>query len=108
MKHHVCPGMEQAPGGMWVINDLPTHQEIAIMVNTSRETVTRALSSLVAAGVVEKDMRRLLIRKPDALKRLAEEGPKLAQPQRGEGDPARRDAAGQGRSTAVREREAGR
>lgn len=69
---------EQAPGGMWLINDLPTHQEIAIMVNTSRETVTRALSSLVAAGVVEKDMRRLLIRKPDALKRLAEEGPKLA------------------------------
>ena len=69
---------EQAPGGMWVINDLPTHQEIAIMVNTSRETVTRALSSLAAAGVVEKDMRRLLIRKPDALKQLAEEGPKLA------------------------------
>lgn len=69
---------EQAPGGMWVINDLPTHQEIAIMVNTSRETVTRALSSLTAAGVVEKDLRRLLIRKPDALARLAEEGPRIA------------------------------
>jgi len=69
---------EQAPGGMYVINDLPTHQEIAIMVNTSRETVTRALSSLASAGIVERDLRRLLIRKPEALKRLAEEGPKLA------------------------------
>lgn len=69
---------ELAPGGMHVINDLPTHQEIAIMVNTSRETVTRALSSLASAGVVEKDLRRLLIRKPEALKRLAEEGPRLA------------------------------
>ena len=68
---------EQAPGGMYVIDDLPTHQEIAIMVNTSRETVTRALSSLVSAGIVEKDLRRLLIRKPDALKRLAEEGPRF-------------------------------
>lgn len=78
---------EQAPGGMWVINDLPTHQEIAIMVNTSRETVTRALSSLVSAGIVEKDLRRLLIRKPEALKRLAEEGPRFPPDQR---DVARR------------------
>lgn len=67
------------------------------MVNTSRETVTRALSSLVAAGVVEKDMRRLLIRKPDALKQLAEEGPKLAvAPARAVGA-TERGGAGKGR-----------
>jgi CRP-like cAMP-binding protein len=61
---------EVAPSGMQLINDVPTHQEIAIMVNTSRETVTRAIARLIATGVVQKDMRRLIIRKPLALERL--------------------------------------
>lgn len=55
-----------------LIDDMPTHQEVAIMANTSRETVTRALSMLTASGIVEKQARQLLIRKPVALKRLAD------------------------------------
>jgi CRP-like cAMP-binding protein len=55
-----------------LIHELPTHQEVAIMANTSRETVTRALSMLVASGIVEKQARQLVIRKPMALKRLAD------------------------------------
>jgi CRP-like cAMP-binding protein len=57
-----------APGGLVVIDKMPSQQEIAIMVNTSRETVSRAIHSLIQKGVVEKDMRRLIVRLPDALR----------------------------------------
>ena len=67
--------------GKPVINDTPTHQEIAIMVNTSRETVTRALGYLKKAGVARRDVeRRTIIEDPTALQRLvenADEGNKL-------------------------------
>jgi len=64
---------QDGPGDMQVIDDLPTHQEVAIMVNTSRETVTRAIAALRRAGVIEKDGRRLLIREPDRLWRMVED-----------------------------------
>ena len=63
---------EDAPGGLQVINDMPTHQEVAIMVNTSRETVTRALGRLKGAGIIRKDGRRMIIRQPDSLRHLVE------------------------------------
>ena len=56
-----------APGGLVVIEKMPTQQEIAIMVNTSRETVSRAIQVLLQKGVVEKDLRRLIVRKPAEL-----------------------------------------
>jgi len=56
-----------APGGMVVIENMPTQQEIAITVNTSRETVSRAIHILLQKGVVEKDLRRLIVRKPEEL-----------------------------------------
>jgi CRP/FNR family cyclic AMP-dependent transcriptional regulator len=40
-------------GGAWVRN-APTHQEIAIMINASRETVTRVFQLLQSRGVVER------------------------------------------------------
>ncbi|MDR3353090.1 MAG: Crp/Fnr family transcriptional regulator [Zoogloeaceae bacterium] len=60
-----------APGGLVVIERMPTQQEVAIMVNTSRETVSRALSLLIRKGVVEKDLRRLIVRQPQVLKDAA-------------------------------------
>lgn len=57
-----------APGGLVVIDKMPSQQEIATMVNTSRETVSRAIHALIQKGVVEKDLRRLIIRIPDALR----------------------------------------
>jgi CRP/FNR family cyclic AMP-dependent transcriptional regulator len=56
-----------APGGLVVIEKMPTQQEIAIMVNTSRETVSRAIQILLQKGVVEKDLRRLIVRLPEEL-----------------------------------------
>lgn len=44
---------------------MPTHQEIAIMVNISRDTVFRAIQILLQKGVVEEDLRRLIVRQPE-------------------------------------------
>ena len=63
---------EKAPGGLEQIDNMPTHQEISIMINSSRETVTRAIAVLINANVVQKDMRRLIIRSPDRLKELVD------------------------------------
>ncbi|MCC6073465.1 Crp/Fnr family transcriptional regulator [Massilia sp. GCM10020059] len=55
-----------------VVENLPTHQDIANMINTSRETVTRALLTLVQQGIVQKDAHRLIIVKPEALQKLVQ------------------------------------
>jgi CRP-like cAMP-binding protein len=62
---------QQMPGGLVVIQNLPKQQEMAIMINTSRETVSRAIAHLVQTGVIEKDFRRLIVRDPNRLRRLA-------------------------------------
>ena len=59
-------------GGPAVVENLPTHQDIANMINTSRETVTRALLTLVHQGIVQKDSHRLIIVKPEALQKLVQ------------------------------------
>lgn len=53
-----------------LVENLPTHQEIANMINTSRETVTRTLLMLAQRGIVKKDASRLIITNPNALKKL--------------------------------------
>ena len=62
----------QHEGGPPVLENLPTHQDIANMINTSRETVTRALLTLVQQGIVQKDAHRLIIIKPEALQKLVQ------------------------------------
>ena len=54
-----------------VIPSVPTQQELAVMVNTARETVSRALQVLLQKGIVAKDGRSLAIRDPVALRQLA-------------------------------------
>src|SRR3569623_72303 len=66
---------QQMPGGLVTIQNLPKQQEMAIMINTSRETVSRAIAHLVATGVLEKDFRRLIVRDPTRLRRLASQQP---------------------------------
>ena len=58
--------------GKPVVENLPTHQDIANMINTSRETVTRALLNLVQQGIVQKDAHRLIILDPKRLQRLVQ------------------------------------
>lgn len=58
--------------GRVVIQLPPTHQEIAIMVNTSRETVTRTLQFLQVRKVVARAGPDLVVQEPDALKQGAD------------------------------------
>jgi CRP-like cAMP-binding protein len=60
--------------GKCVVENLPTHQDIANMINTSRETVTRALLTLAQQGVVQKEANRLVILDLAALQRMAQGG----------------------------------
>ncbi|WP_191602243.1 Crp/Fnr family transcriptional regulator [Marinomonas algicola] len=56
-----------------VILNPPTHQELGIMLNLSRETVTRVFQTLQSKAIVKRDgSARLVILDPDALKDLAE------------------------------------
>jgi CRP/FNR family cyclic AMP-dependent transcriptional regulator len=59
------------PGGLMTIDRMPTQAEIASMANTSRETVSRALGVLIQHHIIEKDLRRLIVRKPDELRRAS-------------------------------------
>lgn len=59
-------------GGLLVVENLPSQAQLAKMANTSRETVSRTLSRLCREGILEKDYRRLIIRKPEALAEMDE------------------------------------
>lgn len=56
------------------IHHVPRQQDIAMMVNTSRETVSRALQLLIKNGVLKKTGHQLHIQRSDALKKLAIDG----------------------------------
>ena len=54
-------------GGLTVVENLPSQAHLASMANTSRETVSRTLARWCREGILEKDYKRLIIRKPEAL-----------------------------------------
>lgn len=54
------------------VEHAPTHQEIAIMINTTRETVSRNFQVLVSQGVVKRDGERLKIQGEELLRALLE------------------------------------
>ena len=55
------------------INNPPTHMEIAIMLNVSRETVTRVFQTLQNRQIVKRDgPTKLLVMKPKSLKQYAD------------------------------------
>lgn len=57
------------------LSHLPKQQELASIVNTSRETVSRALQLLVKSGVLAKVGHQVVIKEEGLLKRLASDGP---------------------------------
>ena len=62
-------------GDSTVIENLPTQQQMAFNINTSRETVSRAIHSLQKRGILKKEGRVIIVLQPDLLRKLAEEGP---------------------------------
>lgn len=63
---------EKKEDNVEVVENLPTHQDIANMINTSRETVTRTLLALTQQGIIQKGAHRLIIVDPDALQKLVQ------------------------------------
>lgn len=61
------------PGRLITIENMPTHEQLGLMTNTSRETVTRALQVLYEQGIIEKDGRRAIVRLPQRLAELMRE-----------------------------------
>ena len=49
----------------------PTHQELAIMINASRETVTRVFQLLQSRGIVERDGNDLRVQDPGLISQVA-------------------------------------
>lgn len=58
---------------------LPKQDEIAAQVNTSRETVSRAVQNLVRQGIIVKQGHRIQLQRPELLKQLVENGGDVAQ-----------------------------
>lgn len=55
-----------------LIPDMPTHQELAIMINASRETVTRVFQLLQGKGLVLRDGNNLKIQQITILREIAQ------------------------------------
>jgi CRP-like cAMP-binding protein len=71
----------KSPGGDQVIALTPTHQEIAIMINVTRETVTRVFQKLQSDGVIIRDGNALQIKDIHYLNHAANGmGGKIEQP----------------------------
>lgn len=64
------PGTERPAGRE--IEQAPTHQELAIMINASRETVTRAFQVLLLQGLLSRDGHNLLLLKVHDLQQIAD------------------------------------
>jgi CRP-like cAMP-binding protein len=56
-----------------IIQDFPTHKEIASRVNTHREAVTRELNELSRTGLIEQDHRVLMITSIERMSELLDE-----------------------------------
>ncbi len=69
----LVPSRDRIEKSASVIDNPPTHQEIAIMLNVSRETVTRVFQNLQNQQIVKRDgATRLLVNNLAALKDFAE------------------------------------
>jgi CRP/FNR family cyclic AMP-dependent transcriptional regulator len=52
---------KQGASGEYVLAERPTHKDLAAMVGSSREMVTRALSKLESEGVITSDAKKIRI-----------------------------------------------
>ena len=72
----LCALLLQLPatqiGGIATIEQAPTHQELAIMINASRETVTRAFQVFFAYRILVRDGSSLRLEKADMLLDIAQ------------------------------------
>ncbi len=72
----LCALLLQLPAvsiqGVTTVEQAPTHQELAIMINASRETVTRAFQIFFTNRILIRDGNALKIEKPELLRDIAQ------------------------------------
>jgi len=61
---------DDGPSEDWVISHLPSHREIAMWANTSRETVAYVIGNLARRGIIERKHKTLYIHDFHALRRM--------------------------------------
>ena len=73
----VCAWLEhskvETPEGVWLVSTTPKQHDLANMLNTSRETVSRCMTRLLRDGVIQKDDHGLRVLKPTVLSKLAQQ-----------------------------------
>ena len=81
----LCVLLMQLPGApannAYILDPAPTHQELAIMINTSRETVTRAFQVMTQQKILIREGNQLKVLQFNILKDIAEgrkESPKTS------------------------------
>ena len=74
------------------IEGLPNQQALANIINVSRETISRALQLLIKDGIIEKQVKCIVIKNPAKLGQLAR-GENVATHHHGAADPAIRTTA---------------
>jgi CRP-like cAMP-binding protein len=72
----LCALLLQLPrrqaGAVTEVEQAPTHQELAIMINASRETVTRAFQVLFLRGILVREGTSLRLMNPQVLQDIAQ------------------------------------
>jgi CRP/FNR family cyclic AMP-dependent transcriptional regulator len=69
--------------GLWLVRKVPKQLDLANLLNTSRETVSRSMARLIRDGVIQKELQGLRVLRPEELSRLAQEdSPPLLNPAR--------------------------
>ena len=63
--------MHDPPGATSLVPNVPTHQELAIMINASRETVSRVFQLLQGRGIVERSGNDLRVEDATQLRDIA-------------------------------------
>jgi CRP/FNR family transcriptional regulator, cyclic AMP receptor protein len=67
------------PGGdRWLVPEMPSHQDLAIRAQTTREAVAAAIAELASRGIAERRTKTLYIHDYKALKDMMRQGKLLA------------------------------
>ncbi len=64
---------DRSGDGTWIVNTMPSHEQLANDAMTSKEAVTRAISQLLQEGVAKRSSGRLKVLEREQLKNLATE-----------------------------------
>ena len=67
----ITEGAKNLSGNAPVIDPVPNHSDIASLASTTRETVARVMSELASGGILERQGRKLIVREPGKLRKLA-------------------------------------